>query len=121
MSEPGIYLKDVLIEYKDGTETRIPVDPNSKIIPSYNLSMLSEGIRFQLRVMDETEDNVNLVKEWANLIMADRSQIAQVGYNLYNNNVVDKTLISFNLGSDVSYTRNLFAQETYIYTNRSDS
>ena len=121
MAEPGIYLKDVLIEYKDGTETRIPVDPNSKVVASYNLSMVAEGVRFQLRVMDETEDNINLIKEWADLIMADRSEIKQVGYNIYNNNTETKTLINFNLGSDVSYTRNLFAQETYIYTNRSDS
>lgn len=120
MGEPGIYLKDVIIEYKDGTKTRIPVDPNSKIVPSYNISIVAEGIKFQLRVLDEDSNNRTLVRDWAELIMSDREEISNVGYNIYNNNEVTETLIRFNLNSDVSYVRNLLYQETYIYTNRSD-
>ena len=87
MDIPGIYLSEIILVKKDSTNEVITVDPNSKVQPTYNLSVLSEGLVFSLRTMDKNESNSTFIKDLADKLFEVRTTLKTIGYKLFNNGV----------------------------------
>lgn len=120
MSTPGVYLSEIILVKKDATNEVITVDPNSKIQPTYNLSVLSEGLVFSLRTVDENESNKNFIKDLADKLFEERTSLNSIGYKLFNNGSYQEKYLDMDNGTDISYAKSLASEEVMIYRNRSD-
>lgn len=120
MDIPGVYLSEIILVKKDSTNETITIDPNSKIQPTYNLSVLSEGIVFSLRTMDKNESNSKIIKDLADKLFEERSTLKTIGYKLFNNGSYQEEYLEMDNGTDISYAKSLASEEVMIYRNRSD-
>ena len=120
MEIPGIYLNEIILVFKDGNIFRNSYDPNSKITPTYNISVLSEGMTFSLRQTDVNDENKDILQRLFEKLVEVRVDLDKIGYSVYNNGKTSEKFIDINLGSDISYAKSLISEEVYIYTNRSD-
>lgn len=118
---PGVYLNEIILEFKDGNVFRNSYDPNSKVTPTYNISVLSEGLTFSLRQTDISDANKDILKRLFDKLIEVRVDLDRIGYSVHNNGKTSEQFIDVNLGSDISYAKSLMSEEVYIYTNRSDS